>query len=246
LEGRAAAATLALCASCLTQLSAAADTISVGAFSSQAPNAPLPAPWQPLHFKHIPRHSRYEFVSRDGATVLEARAENSASGVARPLDIDPKKYPILRWRWKIANLIETSDPHRKSGDDYPARLYITFRSDPSDTGALDRAWSALGRALYGVEPPFAGINYIWERALPQGTILPNAHTDRVRMIVVESGRGQVGQWVAEERNVYEDYRRAFGAEPPMISGLALMTDTDDTGESATAWYGDISFGRAQP
>jgi hypothetical protein len=82
--------------------------------------------------------------------------------------------------------------------------------------------------------------------LPKGTILPNAHTDRVRMIVVESGRGQVGQWVAEERNVYEDYRRAFGAEPPMISGLALMTDTDDTGESATAWYGDISFGRAQP
>jgi hypothetical protein len=61
------------------------------------------------------------------------------------------------------------------------------------------------------------------------------------MIVVESGPDRVGQWVTEERNVYEDFRRAFGREAPMISGLALMTDTDNTGETATAWYGDISF-----
>lgn len=244
--GRAAAATLALLALLPARPSAAADTILVGAFSAATPSVLLPAPWQPLHFKNIPRHTRYELVSRDGVTVLEAQAENSASGVARPLDIDPKKYPILRWRWNVANLIEKSDPTQKSGDDYPARLYITFRRDPSGAGALDRAWSALGRALYGVEPPFAGINYIWERALPKGSVVPNAYTDRVRMIVLESGPDQVGRWVAEERNVYEDYRRAFGAEPPMISGLALMTDSDNTGASATAWYGDISFHRAQP
>ena len=244
--GRAAAATLALLALLPARPSAAADAILVGAFSAGTPGALLPAPWQPLHFKNIPRHTRYELVGRDGVTVLEAQAENSASGVARPLDIDPKKYPILRWRWNVANLIEKSDPTRKSGDDYPARLYITFRRDPSGAGALDRAWSALGRALYGVEPPFAGINYIWERALPKGTVVPNVYTDRVRMIVLESGPDQVGRWVAEERNVYEDYRRAFGAEPPMISGLALMTDSDNTGASATAWYGDISFHRAEP
>ena len=242
--GRAAAATLALLAFLGVPPFAAADSIQVGAFSAEAPGAPLPSPWQPLVFKNIPSQTRYDLVSRDGVTVLEARAENAASGVARTLDIDPKKHPILRWRWKVANLIEKSDPTRKSGDDYPARLYITFRQDPSRGGALDRAWSALGRALYGVEPPFAGINYIWERALPKGTVVPNAHTDRVRMIVLESGPDQVGRWVAEERNVYEDYRRAFGAEPPLISGIALMTDSDNTGASATAWYGDISFHRA--
>jgi len=37
----------------------------------------------------------------------------------------------------------------------------------------------------------------------------------------------------------EDYKQAFGKEPPMISGIAIMTDTDNTGESATAYYGDI-------
>jgi len=241
--GRAAAAILALLTLAFAPRSVPAEMIPAGAFSIVAPGAPLPAPWQPLVFRNIPRHTRYALVSRDSVTVLEAQAENAASGVARPLDIDAKSYPILRWRWKVANLIEKSDPTRKSGDDYPARLYITFRRSSSDASSFDRAWSAMARAFYGVEPPHAGISYIWERAVPRGSILPNAYTDRVRMIVVESGPEKVGQWVAEERNVYEDYRRAFGEEPPMISGIALMTDSDNTGGSVTAWYGDISFHR---
>jgi hypothetical protein len=75
-------------------------------------------------------------------------------------------------------------------------------------------------------------------------VLPNAHTDRVRMIVVRSGTADAGRWVAETRNVLEDYRRAFGEEPPPVSGVAVMTDTDQTGGRATAWYGDIRFAPA--
>lgn len=218
----------------------------MGTFSAESPGSPLPAPWQSLHFRQVSRHTVYALVSSDGQTVLEARADKSASGLARPLDIDPRKFPILRWRWKIANLIDRSDPTRKAGDDYPARLYIMFRRDPSIGGAIERTWSVLARALYGTELPFAGLNYIWERTLPKDSIIPNAYTGRVRMIVVETGPLQVGHWVAEERNVYEDYRRAFAAEPPFISGVALMTDTDNTGAAATAWYGDISFHSRQP
>jgi hypothetical protein len=61
------------------------------------------------------------------------------------------------------------------------------------------------------------------------------------MFVVESGDANVGKWREYERNLYEDYKRAFGEEPPMISGIAIMTDTDNTGESATAYYGEISI-----
>jgi hypothetical protein len=61
------------------------------------------------------------------------------------------------------------------------------------------------------------------------------------MIVVESGAADLNRWVTEERNVYEDYKAAFGDEPSLISGVAIMTDTDNTGESATAFYGDIVF-----
>jgi hypothetical protein len=58
---------------------------------------------------------------------------------------------------------------------------------------------------------------------------------------LESGSAKLNQWVDEERNVYEDYKKAFREEPPMISGVAIMTDTDNTSESATAYYGDIIF-----
>jgi len=72
-------------------------------------------------------------------------------------------------------------------------------------------------------------------------MVPNPYADRVMMFVVESGSDKLNQWVNEERNVYEDYKKAFGEEPPMISGVAIMADTDNTGESAIAYYGDILF-----
>ena len=95
--------------------------------------------------------------------------------------------------------------------------------------------------LYGEYPPLGAINYIWESKAPIGTVVPNPYTDRVMMFVVESGSAKLNQWAVEERNVYEDYKEAFGEEPPMISGVAIMTDTDNTDESATAYYGDIAF-----
>ena len=71
--------------------------------------------------------------------------------------------------------------------------------------------------------------------------MPNAYTGRVKMIVIESGPSQLGRWIDERRDLRADYRQAFGDQPPTISGVAIMTDTDNTGESATAYYGDIVF-----
>ncbi len=224
---------------------AAEDRIVVGSFSAETPGSHLPFGWLALTFKHIPRHTRYQLVKSAEGTVLEATADGSASGLSKGVTIDPKAFPIVRWRWKVGNLIEKGNPTTKSGDDYPARLYITFQRERGRTNAVDRAAAAMGRLLYGVELPYAAINYIWERHVQKETILPNAYTDRVRMIVVESGPERIGQWVSEERNVLEDYKRAFGEEPPLISEIAIMTDSDNTGESVQAWYGDISFHRTK-
>jgi len=59
------------------------------------------------------------------------------------------------------------------------------------------------------------------------------------MLAVESGDKEIGKWISEERNLYEDYKRLFNEEPPHIMGIAIMTDTDNTGESAVAYYDDI-------
>ena len=227
---------LVLCRAAFAQ-----DVIEAGKFSIQKPGG-TPQDWKPLTFRNIDKHSTYTLAIENGVTVLKAEANASASGLTRDLTalkLDIREYPILKWRWKIANLIKNADIATKEGDDYPARIYVTFRYDPERAGAGMRMQYGMAKSLYGEYPPHAGINYVWDGKAPVGTMTPNAYTSRAMMFVVESGAKRVGEWVEVERNVYEDYKRAFKEEPPPVLGIAVMTDTDSTGETATAWYGDI-------
>ncbi|MDI6762504.1 MAG: DUF3047 domain-containing protein [Thermodesulfobacteriota bacterium] len=215
--------------------------LEVGKFSSEKIESKIPSNWKPLTFKKIERHTTYYFVKDEGTIVVKAVSESSASGLVREIKIDPKEYPIVQWRWRVENVLKKGNVHIKEGDDYPARLYITFEYDSSKLNFLEKVKFEAVKLLYGQYPPIAAINYIWESKAPVGAFVPNPYTDRVMMIVVESGESRLNQWVNEERNLYEDFRKAFGYEPPMISGVAIMTDTDNTGERAIAYYGDILF-----
>jgi hypothetical protein len=217
------------------------SSIEAGNFSAEAPENTLPTGWKTLTFKKIDRHTTYTLVKEGNTVVIKALAEASASGLTREIKINSKEYPIVQWRWKVSNILKKGDVHKREGDDYPARLYITFEFDASKLGFFEKVKYETVKLLYGQYPPLGAINYIWESKAPIGTIVPNPYTDRVKMIVVESGESKLHQWVNEERNIYEDYKKAFGEEPPMISGVAIMTDTDNTGETATAYYGDIVF-----
>jgi hypothetical protein len=197
--------------------------------------------WRALTFRNIARHTRYTLVREGDDYVVKAEAEASASGLIRRVDVDAKAYPVLRWRWKVENLLSKADVTRKQGDDYPARVYVAFAYDPKRVGIGQRIKYEAARLIYGEYPPHAGLNYIWEGKAAVGSVVPNPFTERVRMIVVESGAAHLGQWREYERNVYRDYRSAFGEEPPAIAGIAIMTDADNTGESAVAYYGPVSL-----
>jgi hypothetical protein len=107
----------------------------------------------------------------------------------------------------------------RQGDDYAARVYVVFP----------------GRFFWQMR----ALNYIWANKLPKGEFVPNAFTSNAMMIAVESGPAKTGQWVTEERDILTDYRRVFGEDPPEAGAIAIMTDTDNTGTEATAWYNDI-------
>ncbi|TRZ99791.1 MAG: DUF3047 domain-containing protein [Nitrospiraceae bacterium] len=217
------------------------SVFEVGKFSAASEGSALPDGWKPLTFKKIERHTVYKVVKDGDVVAVKAVSEASSSGLTREIKINPKEYPIVQWRWKVANVLKKGDVTKKEGDDYPARIYITFEYDAGKVGFFDKAKYEAARLLYGQYPPLGAINYIWESKAPKGTVAPNPFTEQVKMIVVESGAERLNQWVNEERNIYEDYKKAFGEEPSMISGVAIMTDTDNTGESATAYYGDIIF-----
>lgn len=224
---------------------AGAEPLVVGAFSSAEPGTSPPAGWEPVAFRGIDIHTGYTMVEEEGRVVVRADSTASASALMRSVRIDPKTHPVVEWRWRISNVLEKGDVSRRSGDDYPARLYVTFAYDPERVGWLERAGFESLRLLYGEYPPRGALNYIWASKAPVGAVVPNPYTDRNRMVVLQSGSARVGEWVTERRNVAEDFRSAFGEEPPVISGVAIMTDTDDTGESAVAWFGDIVFQAAR-
>ena len=170
----------------------------------------MPRGWEPLEFKKISRHTTYTLIQEGGSVVVKAESRASASGLVRRLPIDLQQFPVVEWRWKISGLLEKADVTTKQGDDYPARLYVTFAYDPEKLGLFEKAKFEAARLLYGEYPPLAAINYIWDGKAPAGTVVPNSYTARVKMIVVESGAAKVGRWVTERRDLLADYRSAFG------------------------------------
>lgn len=150
------------------------------------------------------------------------------------------------WRWKVNELIAKADNTKKHAEDSPVRLVVSFEGDMDKLSLDDRIFFDNIRALAGQQLPYATLMYIWENRVPRDTVIANLHTSRIRMIVVESGREKVGFWQDVTRNVYEDFKRAFGEEPGRISSIGIMTDTDNTGENVHAYYGDIVFRRVAP
>jgi hypothetical protein len=232
---------VALLAGHMAVLAESPPVLEAGRFSAEKSSNGLPAHWEPFYFKNIKRHTDYRLASDGGDVVIKATADASASALARKITIDPKEYPIAEWRWKVANVLKKEDIYHREGDDYAGKITILFEYHPNKLSGSEKAKYEIARMLYGAYPPLATINYVWCSTAPVGLVVPNPYTERSIMIVVESGEKNLNTWVKEERNVYEDYRRAFKDEPTMISGVAIMTDTDNTGESATAYYGDIVF-----
>jgi hypothetical protein len=209
-------------------------------FSNMAPGGDIHG-WQVLKPAPKAPDTRYALVPEDGKTVLRADAQGSMSGLSHAVRVNIREYPLLRWRWKIDAPVDNADMTSKAGDDYAARIYVIFDYPAEKLPLGTRLKLRLAESFYQQKIPTAALNYVWDNRYPVGRIQPNAYTDRARMIVVNSGAAKAGEWVTHTRDLVADFRDAFGEDPPDVVAVALATDTDNTGGSATAWYGDIQF-----
>ncbi|MEO7252293.1 MAG: DUF3047 domain-containing protein, partial [Arenimonas sp.] len=215
-------------------------------FSSAAAGAVLPAGWDIQAIPKVKRQTRFDLVDSDGRTVLRARADNAAASLRYRVDVDPDSDGQLQWRWKTERVLDKADLATKAGDDYAARLYVFFDRQPGQMSFGDRLAYALGRARYGDQLPAAALCYVWDNKHPVDTVRGNPYTGFVMMVVATSGKAQQGEWVALQRDVVADYRRAFGTPPPRITGIAIAVDTDNTGESTVSYFGDIRLTATGP
>lgn len=201
----------------------------------------LPAPggeaWEPLALPKVERATSYEPVTVDGRAAVRSRSDCSASALVLPLaDVDLESHPRLRWRWRVERSPHVDDERVREGDDFAARVYVIFPFEPEHASFLARMRQRLGRALYGDRVPGSALNYVWS-SQPAGSTWDNPFAASSKMVSL--GDGPLGEWRAEDVDVRADFERLFGRPPPRPSGLALMTDSDNSCQAAEALFADF-------
>lgn len=166
--------------------------------------------------------THYSVVRERGVEVLKASAQGQASAKYLTYEIDLRETPYLHWCWKVDARYSGLDERSKAGDDYPARLYVARK-----TGLLP--WQVQS------------VNYVWSSNQSAGSRWPNAFTDRAMLLAQQGEQSPLGKWHAEVRDVSADFKALFGEATWKVNGVALMSDGDNAGGNATAWYYGLGF-----
>jgi len=202
--------------------------------------------WESLTFPKIKAHSSYTLAYEGGKSILKAESHASASAIVYRRTFNIYENPRIRWRWKVTQLSDQGNPKEKSGDDYPIRVYVLFQHDPTRASLGERLVYNASKLIYGKYPPHSTLNYVWAGRDVSERIIVSPYTEKARIVILERGREKAARWVEESVNVLEDYRKAFGKDPPMMAGLAVMSDSDNTGENAVAYLDYIEVWKDKP
>jgi Protein of unknown function (DUF3047) len=187
----------------------------------------------------------YSFSQQDGRRALTAKAGTSASMMRRDMNIAATDLTDLSFSWRVPQLIENADLAERDLDDSPVRIVLTFEGDKSKFSAKNAMLSELAQVMTGEPLPYATLMYVWCNKRPSDSVVINPRTDRIRSVVVESGKKNLRQWLDYKRNVRNDFKKAYGEAPGKLLSVAIMTDSDNTKTQAAAAYGDVRFSKKQ-
>lgn len=197
----------------------AVQKVVVADFSSGLDREGVPSGW-----KLKERSGKADIsIVRDGSLhALRLRSSDTSFSIQKPFDLNPVEYPLLTWKWKVTQIPEGGDFRKRTADDQAAQLFLAFSNSNI-------------------------IVYLWDSSAPQG-LTDDAWAPpflTIKAMVVRSGRHETGKWLTETRNIYDDYRRIFGGEPPRISGVRIQINSQHTDSSCESFFADISFERLQ-
>jgi hypothetical protein len=175
----------------------------------------FPLDWKPRKEEGRPVYSVREEAGR---RFLHAASRGIGIQAGREVAWDLDAYPILAWSWRAVEFPRGSDERKSSTNDSAVSVYALFP---------------------GPMRTVKSVKYIWSRVVPVGTPLTSSGGN-TQVRVLRSGADQAGQWLEEQADVREDYRKLFGVDkPPKPAGIAVLTDSDDTKSSAQGDYANF-------
>ena len=202
-----------LCAAAAAR--AAENSIVIADFSTWIAAKGIPPGWE----LKVKSGKAVFDITRDGdIPALHLKSVDSSFSVQGKVNVDVKRYPVLSWKWKVMQLPKGGDFRKSRTDDQAAQLFLAF----TETKA---------------------IVYIWDTTAPQGLMESTSPVPfmTVKVVVVRSGPDELGKWIAETRNVYEDYKKLYGDEPPVVKGMRFQINSQHTKTSAESWFADVVF-----
>lgn len=191
--------------------------------------------WKPFTFPKIKSHSTYTIERTGSEHILRAESSASASAIVYKDSFSVFGFPRVKWRWKVKNVYAKGDVRFKEGDDYPIRVYIMFEYDPDKAGVGERIKYSVVKSMYGEYPPHSSLSYIWSSKDHPEKFVVSPYTDKAVMVLLEKGPAKMDTWVDEEIDILADYQKAFGTKPPARARIAVMNDSDNTGESSVSY-----------
>lgn len=194
---------------------AADDSIVIADFSTWIVPKGMPPGWE---LKVKSGKAAFD-VMRDGdIPALRLKSVDSSFSLQGEVNVDVKRYPILSWKWKVTQLPKGGDFRKSRTDDQAAQLFVAFTKAKA-------------------------IVYIWDTTAPQGLMESTSPVPfmTVKVVVVRSGPAELGKWIAETRNVYEDFKKFYGDEPPVVKGMRFQINSQHTRTSAESWFADVVF-----
>ena len=205
-----------------SMLAAQGNTVVVEDWSKQpAGKTGIPNGWQGQNWGS----PKYDFrvVPEGSSNVLHMKSQDDGSTINKEIKVDVKQFPVLHWRWKAVVLPKGGDSRHKETDDQACQIYVTFPRFPK-----------LVRSRV--------IGYVWDSTAPAGTITPSEKASTITYVIVRSGAAEAGKWIAESRNVLEDYKKIYGQEPgELAEAISVSIDSNDVHDRAECFMGEIAF-----
>lgn len=183
----------------------------------------IPEGWQGGQSWGSPAYD-FTVVQESPTKALYLKSRGDTSTITKEMKITLKETPILEWQWKAVVLPAGGDARNKSADDQALQLYAVWQRFPGPVRSRI-------------------IGYIWDSTAPAGSVIKSQKTGTVTYIVLRSGPAELGKWLSESRNVFEDFKRIYGEAPEVLDAVSIAIDSDDTKSSAEAYIGAIRFRR---
>jgi len=164
----------------------------------------------------------YSIGLNKNGNFFKAVADNAASGLGKEVKIDLNKTPFINITWKIEQDLKGIKEDTKKGHDFSARVFVIKKT--GSTALSNRA-----------------VNYVFSSNKSIGENWPSPYTKKSIDNVLSSTKDNFNEWVTVKANVKEDFKKFHNLDVKELSGIAIMTDTDNSKKSAVAYYQNIYF-----